>query len=596
MKQKTRIKSMVIALICLALSLTQFWGCQVPINNPVPNTEINSITSAKTDERTKFDNYTRELFVQQVSSNTINLHYTLKDPEAYGIKDYEISLGDLSNEDIENSVSQLENMKAALNSFDPKELNERQQMTLTILKDYCEGELGASELTYYEEPLRPTTGVTSELPVLLAEYSFSTQRDITDYLALLECIQEYFDSIIAFEQQKAKEGLFMSDTAVDTILESCRSFTTDPENNYLISTFNTRLDKLSELPDEKKESYKTRNRTLVLEKVIPAYESMIQALTGLKGSGKNEEGLCHFPKGKEYYTYLVKSYTGSDRKIQELQELTENQRNSDIANMQKIVSVNPSRLFASQEAEVTVESPESALNLLQEKMLSDFPPATNTSFEVNYVHESLQDALAPAFYLTAPLDDLNHNVIYINRKNSYEGVQLFTTLAHEGYPGHLYQTTGSNAAGLEPVRTLISYPGFVEGWATYVEMISYKYMDLEAEISDILMYNQSALLSLYATVDMGIHYDGWSLEDVTQFFADYGVKDEGTIKSIYELIVQEPAHYLKYYIGYLEFMQLKEEMKEDWGKKYSDLEFHKKIVEAGPMPFYILREYLENCY
>ena len=253
-------------------------------------------------------------------------------------------------------------------------------------------------------------------------------------------------------------------------------------------------------------------------------------------------------------------------------------------------------MFASQEADVTVESLESALNLLQEKMLSDYPAATNTSFEVNYVHESLQDALAPAFYLTAPLDDLNHNVIYINRKNGYEGVQLFTTLAHEGYPGHLYQTTGSNAAGLEPVRSLLSYPGFVEGWATYVEMISYKYMDLEAEISDILMYNQSALLSLYATVDMGIHYDGWSLEDVTKFFADYGVKDEDTIKSIYELIVQEPAHYLKYYIGYLEFLQLKEEMKVDWGKKYSDLEFHKKIVEAGPMPFYILREYLKNCY
>lgn len=596
MKQKTRIKSMVIGLICLALSLTQLWGCQIPINDPVPSTEIKSITSSETDERTKFDNYTRELFIQEVCSNTINLHYTLKDPEAYGIKDYEISLGDLSNEDLENSVSQLENMKAVLNSFDPKELNERQQMTLTILKDYCEGELGASKLTYYGEPLRPTTGVTSELPVLLAEYSFSTQRDITDYLTLLECIQEYFDSIIAFEKQKAKEGLFMSDTAADTILESCRSFTTDPENNYLISTFNTRLEKLSDLPDEKKESYKTRNRTLVLEKVIPAYESMIQALTDLKGSGKNEEGLCHFPKGKEYYTYLVKSYTGSDRKIQELQELTETQRNSDIANMQKILSVNPSRLYASQEADVAVESPESALNLLQEKMLSDFPPATNTSFEVNYVHESLQDALAPAFYLTAPLDDLNHNVIYINKKNGYEGVQLFTTLAHEGYPGHLYQTTGSNAAGLEPVRTLLSYSGFVEGWATYVEMISYKYMDLEAEISDILMYNQSALLSLYATVDMGIHYDGWSLEDVTKFFADYGVNDETTIKSIYELIVQEPAHYLKYYIGYLEFMQLKEEMKEDWGKKYSDLEFHKKIVEAGPMPFYILREYLENCY
>ena len=117
-------------------------------------------------------------------------------------------------------------------------------------------------------------------------------------------------------------------------------------------------------------------------------------------------------------------------------------------------------------------------------------------------------------------------------------------------------------------------------------------MDLDAEISDILMYNQSALLSLYATVDMGIHYDGWDLEDVTKFFESYGVRDETAIQNIYDLIIGEPAHYLKYYIGYLEFLELKKDMKTAWGENYTDLEFHKKIVEAGPMPFYILREYL----
>lgn len=592
MKPTKKVKSIIISILCLALSLTQFYGCQTPINTPAPSEESKSFESRENNEISKFDDYTRELFIQEVTSNTINLHYTLKDPEAYGIKDYKISLGNLSREDMENSVSQLENMKAVLDSFDSDALNDRQRLTLAILKDYCDGELGISDLTYYSEPLRPTTGVTSELPVLLAEYSFSNQKDVTDYLTLLGNIQEYFASILDFEKQKSKEGLFMSDTAVNTILESCRSFTIDPENNYLISTFNTRIDKLEDVPEEKKETYKTQNRNLILQKVVPAYQSMIDELSKLKGSGKNEKGLCHFPKGKEYYAYLVKSYTGSDRSIEDLQKLTETQRNSDIINIQQITAKNPSLLLTSQGADITVESPESALNLLQEKMLSDFPAATNTSFEVNYVHESLQDALAPAFYLTAPLDDLDHNVIYINKKSGYQGVQLFTTLAHEGYPGHLYQTTGSHAAGLEPVRSLLNYPGFVEGWATYVEMISYKYMDLEAEISNILMYNQSALLSLYATVDMGIHNDGWSLDDVKKFFEDYGIKDEETIQSIYELIVQEPAHYLKYYIGYLEFLELKKDMKEAWGNKYTDLEFHKRIVEAGPMPFYILREYL----
>ncbi len=168
---------------------------------------------------------------------------------------------------------------------------------------------------------------------------------------------------------------------------------------------------MQDVPKEKKETYKAQNRNLVLQKVIPAYQNMIDELSKLKGTGKNEKGLCHLPRGKDYYAYLVKSYTGSDRSVEELQKLTETQRNSDIINVQQIAAKNPSLILTSQGADITVESPESALNFLQEKMLSDFPAATNTSFEINYVHESLEDALAPAFYLTAPLDDLNHKKV-----------------------------------------------------------------------------------------------------------------------------------------------------------------------------------------
>lgn len=592
MKRKHISKKILLVIICLALFTTLLFVCQPDINHLISNKISKNSTASNIFERELFDKYTNELFAREVTSNTINLHYTLKNPKNYGIENYEISFGKLSEEDVENSASQLENMLSVLNSFHSDALTSRQRLTLSILKDYCTRELEVSDLTYYHEPLRPTTGITSELPVLLAEYSFSNQKDVTDYLTLLRCTEEYFNGIIDFEERKAKEGLFMSDQAANRILTSCQLFINEAENNYLISTFDTRIDKLTDLSENTRETYKSQNRTLVLEKVIPAYQSVIDRLSKIKGTGTNEQGLCYYPQGKRYYAYLVKSNTGSDHSIEELQKLTEDQRIFDIACIQQITSEDPSLIYAANKADISTKSPEEILNNLQKKMLADFPAATNTSFQINYVHESLQDALAPAFYLTAPLDDMDHNIIYINKKSGYKGIQLFTTLAHEGYPGHLYQTTGSNSAGLEPIRSLLNYPGYVEGWATYVEMISYNYLDLKAEISNILMHNQSALLSLYATVDMGIHYDGWSLEDVKNFFAEYNIKDQNIIQSIYELIVEEPAHYLKYYIGYLEFLQLKEEAKKIWGDKYTDLRFHKEIINAGPMPFYILKKYL----
>lgn len=131
----------------------------------------------------------------------------------------------------------------------------------------------------------------------------------------------------------------------------------------------------------------------------------------------------------------------------------------------------------------------------------------------------------------------------------------------------------SYEAGLHPVRFLLNYPGYVEGWATYVEMISYHYAGLDDDLASLLSLNQSALLSLYASTDLGIHYDGWSFSDTTAFWKDFGITDQTALREIYELIVEEPAHYLKYYVGYMEFVDLKEKAQETYGSAYSDIAF-----------------------
>lgn len=204
--------------------------------------------------------------------------------------------------------------------------------------------------------------------------------------------------------------------------------------------------------------------------------------------------------------------------------------------------------------------------------------------------------MAPAFYLAIPIDDISQNSIHINGSNNYQKLKLYTTLAHEGFPGHLYQNVMERSQGFSPVRSLLGASGYSEGWATYVEMISYSYADLDADLSALLMRDQSALLSLYATADMGIHYDGWSQEDMIKFFAEYQITDKEVLAEVYQMIVEEPAHYLKYYIGYLEFLNLKEQAKNMYGKDYSDYRFHEALMKMGPAPFSLLEKYLPEYY
>ena len=550
----------------------------------------------KASSAVSFDPFTEDLFRSEVSSNTINLHFTLSHPETFGITDVPITLGNISSESVSASRASLENVLFTLDHFDYDTLSADQQLTYDILSDYLQTELAVTDLTLYDEILRPSTGIQAQLPVLYEEYRFYGKEDIEDYLSLISLTDDYFSQIIEFEQEKANAGLFMSDYACDTIISQCEDFTENAEDHYLILTFDHKLDQMTELTDAEREAYKAQNADLVREHVLPAYDMLVSALTELLGSGSNNLGLCYFPEGKEYYEYLVYHSTGSSRSVQKLQELVQERRDEDLANAALLLLENPTLQEASGSALPAGMDSVTALRVLQEQMLQHFPAAPDTKFTVSYIDECMEDYMAPAFYITSPIDDYEQNSIFINASTDTSSMRYFTTLAHEGFPGHLYQTVMSYEAGLPPVRFILSFPGYVEGWATYVEMLSYHYAGLDDQVAELLALNQSALLSLYATTDLGIHYDGWSFADTLSFWKNYGITDQKALREVYELIVEEPAHYLKYYVGYLEFEALREKAKETFGPDYNDIAFHQAVLDIGPAPFAIVEKYLDQYY
>lgn len=544
----------------------------------------------------EFSAYLNQIFRSEVTGSTLNMHYNLAHPENYGITDYKVTYGNVSAGRDTEAAAVLENWKKNLKRFRKKDLPVSQQMAYDILEDYILQELPAGKFSLYQEILKPSTGFQSQLPVLLAEYKFYDEKDVQDYLELMAETPALFRKIMDLERIKAEKGLFMADFAVDDVVAQCRSFTQDPANNYLLSTFDDRVDEAGFLTPEQAEQYKQVNRQIVTGEMVPAYQRLAEELSALKGSGKNSGGLCGLEGGREYYEYLVKDTTGSGMSVEEMQAQTEAQRKQDLAELAQIAKNHPDIGQKCVNYQLPTEKPELILNDLQGKMQQDFPSPPEVSFQVKEVHPSLEEYTAPAFYLTPPIDDVSQNCIYINKSKGDEKIQLYTTLAHEGFPGHLYQNVMERSCGLEPIRSLFGSSGYVEGWATYVEMQSYYYADVEQDVSAFLQKNQSALLSLYATADMGIHYDGWTLRDTIDFFASYQIADKATIQQIYQLIVEEPAHYLKYYIGYLEFLNLKEYAKEKFKEDYSDYKFHAALMEMGNAPFYILKEYLPEYY
>lgn len=544
--------------------------------------------SIPTNANTAFRNFTLCFFQQEVASNTINLHYSLQEPAKYGIVDFPITLGSYDMSEVATLAS-IENWESALHKFSPNALSEENKLTYDILSHYFETLRQDVSYHLYQEPLSPVTGIHAQLPVLLAEYQLNDKKDAETYLSLLKTLPNYFSSLARFEQQKSSAGLFMSDAVADEVIAQCNAFVAMGDENYLLSTFEERVKNIEKLTAEEQKKLILENKNVIQSFVLPAYESLALSIASLKGTGNNIQGLCEFPEGKEYYSHLVASETGSNRSISELKELIHAQILTDLQDSQKVLSENPNIL---EETDSITESPETILQTLQSKISNAFPSSAEVIVNVKYVPTALEEYLSPAFYLIPAIDNFSENTIYINQGHSLTDINLFTTLAHEGYPGHLYQTTYFANTDPDPVRSLLECSGYVEGWATYAEMCSYYLSPLSKPHATLLQKNNSIILGLYAAADIGIHYDGWTLQDTVKHFAAYGIDDEATITEIYNYILGDPANYLKYYVGYVEILELKKDYMKQKGNEFTQKEFHKELLEVGPAPFEVVRKYM----
>ena len=536
-----------------------------------------------------FSEFCTTLFREEMKSNTMNLHFTLKDPKAAGIDSYEITLGSLSGDSPHNQARQLKKLSEELKKYSHRSLKGKDRLTCRLLSDYISRQQNLAAYPYYDEPLTPSGGVTSQLPVLLAEYTFRNTRDIKDYLGLLSQMDTYFLGILDYEQKKADAGLFMSDEACLKVIEGCEVFTEHPDDNFLIDTFSNRLNAMDGLTDTQKNAYLKQHSKVLSDHVIPAYSQMIKGLTMLLGRGHNNWGLCNFPEGKAYYEAVVSADTGCDDSVEDLFSQITKARREDLMFCQNLLEKNPKLASQSPKPDAALKEENAMISRLQKEILTDFPAPPQTDVEICHVDPALSEYLAPAFYITAPIDDISHNRIYINDAKNDTDIYYFTTLAHEGYPGHLYQTICTSSYGAPEVLSLLNYPGYTEGWATYTEMQAFYYAGLDQDLASLLQHNQAATLSLYATADIGIHYFGWEKEKNAAFWREYGVDNTATVKRITDLILEEPGNYLKYYVGYLKFRQMREQLALE-NKSFSVSAFHEAILRTGPSPFSVLEE------
>lgn len=602
MKEIKSIYSQILLPLLLVLCLIT--GCtassQSPSVSSPPEAVVESSASYNKygkkalDTQKEFDRLTDELFLDEVDNSLITLHYTLANPAAFGITDYDKTLGTVSLENTKQAITDAKTLKVQLSNIDSRYLKEDQLLTYTILSSYLNTMLSSEGLELYDEPLSSSLGIQAQLPILLSEYSFYSKQDVEDYLSLLSSIDTYYDSISAYAKVKSDAGLGLSDTALDRIIQSCNAYLLDADHSFMAETFIQRLDQVEGLDQKEKDDYIARNHEAIDKHFVPAYQKLIEALTALKGTGTNDKGLYYLPNGKEYYEYLVNAYTGTSyQDIPSLKRAMNEQMMNDLTAMDELLTENPALAKKMYSYSYPLTDPDAILEDLRKQCQKDFPPIDNYVCNIKNVPSALEATLSPAFYLTVPIDRPQDNSIYINNGSVNTARNLYTTLAHEGYPGHMYQNLYFNKQNTCNLRKLLSFNSYSEGWATYVEYYSYGLDNgLDDGLGELLQHNSAFTLALYAILDVNIHYEGWDLNQVKDYLNHYfRISDTSVISTIYYDIVENPANYLEYYVGYLEILNMQSEAKRTLGSRYTDLEFNRFLLDMGPAPFSVIKPY-----
>lgn len=550
-------------------------------------------------ENGKFEAFFRKVFQNEVSGSTLTLHYTLAHPEKQGIPRKKASLGTVPT-DMKNTYQICSQYEEKLKSFRYSRLSTENQLTLDSMLLYYHTEKSLGDNYLLQEPLGPSLGIQAQLPVLLAEYAFYEAQDITDYLNLLTTIRPYFQSILKFEKKKSEAGFFMSDTTLDRVLAQCSAFIQNPDNNYMLDIFQKKLSDYGKLSVSEQNALILTHKSLMKTEVIPAYQELMTGLEALRGTGKNNRGLTYFKGGKAYYLYLLQSQTGSYVPVKQMEKRLSRQLSSEIGIAGTMLRKNP-ELLATLNQGITFKEmkPVQMLNALQQKIQADFPALADVTFELRTVHDSMKAYLSPAFYLTPPMDTGTPNVIYINPAANYQGLELFTTLAHEGFPGHLYQTVTFQRQNPSGIRNLLCTSGFAEGWATYVEPFAYQYAadyiqdPFATELARISWLNRSINLCMYSLLDIEIHYNGWTQAEAASFLKAFGIEDSTVVSEIYQYILETPGNYLKYYWGYLSILDLRTSEQNRLGQDFDLKKFHSQVLKIGGVQYPVLEKYID---
>jgi uncharacterized protein (DUF885 family) len=342
----------------------------------------------------------------------------------------------------------------------------------------------------------------------------------------------------------------------------------------------------------------------VNNEVLPAYKRFGAFIaTEYAPFGRTALSVTSLPNGKERYLNDIRSRTTIStltpaqihaiglREIERIQgemlAIAQGQGFKDVASFRDSLKTNPKYIPTS--AEQILADFRKYIAQMQPKLpdLFGYIPGSPVTVEAIPAFQ----AAAATHYQTGTPDGTRPGRVSVATSNFAHRwlVDDEATAYHEGIPGHHMQlSVAQQMKDLPKFRQHSGNSGYVEGWALYSEQLGKEVGFYQDPVSDYGRLSSELFRAVRLVVDTGLHSEGWSRDQVVEFFRKYQPVDEPTIQSETDRYIAWPAQALSYKLGQLKFRELRDRAQRELGSKFDIRSFHDEMLNGGVLPLDLL--------
>jgi len=522
----------------------------------------------------------------------------------YGDYRYNAELGDYSMAGSLRQNAADKRYLARLQAISAEGFKEQDRLSHELLSRELQQRIANFRLSEHEMPVSQMDNPCVALADLPLAVPLESVQQYEDYIARLHQIARVFTQTEEVLRAGMKDGLMPVKFLLEKVPGQCEGvIAADP---FLRAT--TKFP--AAVPAAEQERLGAAINAVVSQEVLPAYHAFGTFIaTEYAPHGRTALAVSSLPGGLERYQNDIRSRTTVStlsaeqihaiglREIERIQadmlSIAQKEGFADLASFRESLKINAK--YQAVSAEQILEDFRRYIAQMQLKMPELFGYLPGFPVTVEAIPD-FQAAMA-THYNPGTADGKRPGRVVVATANFAQRslIDDEATAYHEGVPGHHMQlSVAQQMSGLPKFRQHAFNSGYGEGWALYSEQLGKEVGFYQDPVSDYGRLSSELFRAVRLVVDTGIHAQGWSRDQVVEFFRQSGAVDEPTLQAETDRYIAWPAQALSYKLGQLKFRELRERAQRELGAKFDIRSFHDELLNGGVLPLDLLDSRIDS--